>query len=188
MYHFLKVTVNGATVTVTPTDSQGDTFDAQTYNFDSDTTAPSAPGGLASTRSASTKVALTWTAATDNIGVYAYDVYRNGVYLATTTAPATGYTDATAIAGQGYTYQVAARDLAGNTATAGITVNGGGSGDTTPPTAPTGLGGGATGPTGLSLPGARRPTTSASPATRSCAAGYRSRRSAGPPPRGTTPG
>jgi chitodextrinase len=46
---------------------------------------------------------------------------------------------------------VASRDLAGNTATAGITVGGSGSGDTTPPTAPTGLGGGATGPTGLSL-------------------------------------
>ncbi len=33
VYHFLKVTVNGAQVTVTPTDSTGRTFDVQTYTF-----------------------------------------------------------------------------------------------------------------------------------------------------------
>lgn len=33
VYHFLKVTVSGHTVTVTPTDSLGDTFDVQTYTF-----------------------------------------------------------------------------------------------------------------------------------------------------------
>jgi hypothetical protein len=33
VYHFLKVTVNGTSVTVTPTDSLGRTFDVQTYNF-----------------------------------------------------------------------------------------------------------------------------------------------------------
>ncbi|MGZ4589809.1 MAG: metallophosphoesterase [Actinomycetes bacterium] len=33
VYHFLKVTVNGSQVTVTPTDSTGRTFDVQTYTF-----------------------------------------------------------------------------------------------------------------------------------------------------------
>jgi hypothetical protein len=33
VFHFLLVTVNGSTVTVTPTDEQGRTFDVQTYNF-----------------------------------------------------------------------------------------------------------------------------------------------------------
>ena len=33
VYHFLKVTVNGKQVTVTPTDSTGRTFDVQTYSF-----------------------------------------------------------------------------------------------------------------------------------------------------------
>jgi chitodextrinase len=33
LYHFLKVSVNGTAVTVTPTDSNGRTFDEQTYNF-----------------------------------------------------------------------------------------------------------------------------------------------------------
>ena len=33
VYHFLKVTVGSSSVTVTPTDSLGNTFDIQTYNF-----------------------------------------------------------------------------------------------------------------------------------------------------------
>jgi hypothetical protein len=33
VYHYLLVTVNGASVTVTPTDSTGQTFDTKTYNF-----------------------------------------------------------------------------------------------------------------------------------------------------------
>ena len=33
VYHFLKVTVNGKAVTVTPTDENGNPFDVQTYNF-----------------------------------------------------------------------------------------------------------------------------------------------------------
>jgi len=33
VYHFLLVSVNGSTVTVTPTDELGQTFDVQTYNF-----------------------------------------------------------------------------------------------------------------------------------------------------------
>ncbi|OLB75398.1 MAG: hypothetical protein AUI14_21110 [Actinobacteria bacterium 13_2_20CM_2_71_6] len=115
VYHFLKVSVSGSTVTVTPTDSQGNTFDVRTYNFGADASAPSAPGNLTATQPTSTKVALSWSAATDNVGVSAYDVYRNDVYLATTAPDVTGYTDATAIAGAGYTYKVVARDLAGNT-------------------------------------------------------------------------
>jgi hypothetical protein len=35
VYHFIKVAVSGTTVTVTPTDSLGRTFDVQTYNFPS---------------------------------------------------------------------------------------------------------------------------------------------------------
>jgi hypothetical protein len=34
VFHFLKVTVDGSTVTVAPTDSLGRTFDVKTYNFD----------------------------------------------------------------------------------------------------------------------------------------------------------
>jgi hypothetical protein len=128
VYHFLKVTVNDTDVTVTPTDSTGTVFDPMTYHFAADTTPPSAPGSLAATQAASGAVTLTWTAATDNLGVSAYDVYRDGTYLAT-VSPGTGsvttYTDSIATSGTAYTYQVAARDLAGNMASASVQVNGG---------------------------------------------------------------
>jgi hypothetical protein len=125
IYHFLKVTVNGTTVTVTPTDSQGHTFDPMTYNFAADTTPPSAPGSLTASQNGSDAVTLTWSEATDNIGVSAYDIYRNGTYLATVAPGVTSYTDSTATSGTGYTYLVNARDLAGNTTGASVNVNGG---------------------------------------------------------------
>jgi chitodextrinase len=149
VYHFLKVTVNGTSVQVTPVSSAGGIFDQQTYNFAPDSTPPAAPGNLAAS-SSSTKNVLTWTAASDNVGVSAYDVYRNGSYLATVGPTVTGYTDKTATAGTGYTYQVAARDLAGNATRASVSVNGG-STDTAPPAAPANLTATATGPTAVSL-------------------------------------
>src|SRR5207244_12402431 len=33
IYHYLRVMVDGASVTVTPTDENGATFDVQTYNY-----------------------------------------------------------------------------------------------------------------------------------------------------------
>jgi fibronectin type 3 domain-containing protein len=149
VYHFLKVTVNGATVIVTPVNAAGGIFDAHAYNFAPDTVPPSAPASLAAT-AGSTKNVLTWSAASDNIGVVAYDVYRNGTYLATVATPTTSYTDKTATPGLGYAYQVAARDLAGNTTTATVNVNGGPS-DTTPPTAPGNLAATVTGATTIAL-------------------------------------
>jgi chitodextrinase len=148
VYHFLKVTVTGSAVTVAPTDATGHAFDVQSYNFAPDSTPPSAPGNLTATTG--TKNVLTWTAAADNVGVSAYDVYRDATYLATAGPGATSYTDSAATAGTGYTYRVAARDLAGNTATASVGVNGGAS-DTTPPSAPAGLTAAATGPATVSL-------------------------------------
>jgi chitodextrinase len=151
VYHFLKVTVSGSTLTVAPTDSQGRVFDPQTYHFGTDATAPTAPGALAATLSSSTRARLTWAAATDATGVHAYDIYRNGAYLATTSPTVTGYSDATVIAGAGYDYRVAARDLAGNATSATVSVNGGGATDTTPPTTPGGASTTVTGPTTASL-------------------------------------
>ena len=54
VFHFLKVTVNGTSVTVTPTDENGRTFDSQTYNFPSkpNTVIDSGPGPLSNSTSA----------------------------------------------------------------------------------------------------------------------------------------
>jgi hypothetical protein len=43
VFHFLKVTVNGSTVTVAPTDSQGRTFDVRTYDFGGGSPPPPPP-------------------------------------------------------------------------------------------------------------------------------------------------
>jgi chitodextrinase len=149
IHHFLKVTVDGRRVTVAPTDSLGGTFDVQTYDFGTDSTPPSPPTNLAASQPTATSTTLTWSAATDNVGVSAYDVYRNGTYLATTTPAVRTYTDTSAVAGTGYTYRVESRDLADNTAGAALTV-GGGTTDTQPPSTPV-VTGTATGPTTASL-------------------------------------
>ena len=83
-----------------------------------DTTAPTAPTGLTisattSTATQSTEVALSWNAATDNVGVAGYNVYRNGQLLSTSTrVSATSYTDY--VPAGAYTYAVTAYDAAQN--------------------------------------------------------------------------
>jgi fibronectin type 3 domain-containing protein len=134
VFHFLKVTVDGSRVTVAPTDSLGRTFDIQTYDFGTDSTAPTPATNLVLTQPTTTSNRITWSSATDDTGVSAYDIYRNGTYLATTTPAVRTYTDAGTTAGAAYTYRVESRDLAGNTAAAAVST--GGTVDTTPPSAP----------------------------------------------------
>jgi chitodextrinase len=77
-----------------------------------DTQAPTAPTNLQATASGLMRVDLSWNASSDNVGVTGYEVYRGGTLVATTTIP--GYTDSSVAAGGTYTYQVKARDAAGN--------------------------------------------------------------------------
>lgn len=140
VFHFLKVSVNGDQVTVTPTDSTGQVFDQQTYTFDPsipDTTPPSRPTGLEATAVSGSEVALSWNASTDNVGVTGYDIFRNGAKLASVGATSS-YRDTTAKPVTSYSYTVVARDGAGNASAASaaalvITP------DSSAPTAPTGL-------------------------------------------------
>ena len=78
----------------------------------SDTTKPTAPGSLAATAS-SGQVALSWTAATDNVGVTGYKVYRGGTEIAS-LGTVTSYTDTTVAGSTTYSYTVRAVDAAGN--------------------------------------------------------------------------
>jgi glucose/arabinose dehydrogenase/PKD repeat protein len=80
----------------------------------SDTQAPSTPSGLAIAPVSSTELQLSWTAATDNVGVTGYDIYRNGKLLTTIDA-GTGYRDSGLSPSTEYGYQIRARDAAGNT-------------------------------------------------------------------------
>jgi len=114
-----------------------------------DTTAPSTPTGLMATNG-NQSVGLTWTAATDNVGVTGYTVYRNGLVVATVSGTTHGYTDSGVTSATAYTYKVDAFDAAGNHSSQSAPVN-----DTTPdwtaPTAPIGLTAAATGPTQVNL-------------------------------------
>lgn len=77
-----------------------------------DTTAPSAPTGLAAGTVTSSSVSLSWAASTDNVGVTGYQVFRDGVQTGTSTT--TSYTDTSAAPNTTYNYLVRAYDAAGN--------------------------------------------------------------------------
>lgn len=102
-----------------------------------DTSPPSSPGTPTAGTVTSTCVSLSWSPATDNVGVVAYDVYRGTVLAGTTTTTSIqvcGLTPSTS-----YTFTVRARDAAGNTspASAGVTVTTRApEPDTVPPTVP----------------------------------------------------
>ena len=102
--------------------ADGITFDARegvrkpelvlTYD-PADRVSPAAPTSLTATAPSFDRVNLSWTAATDNVGVTGYDIYRNGNLLAT-TGPETTFSDLTVTGNTTYTYEVRARDQAQN--------------------------------------------------------------------------
>ncbi len=77
-----------------------------------DTTPPSAPSGLSASAPAADRVDLTWTAATDDVAVTGYRIFRDGAQVAATGS--TFYVDATVLPGRTYSYSVVAVDAAGN--------------------------------------------------------------------------
>ncbi|WP_235023702.1 cellulase family glycosylhydrolase [Streptomyces sp. WAC05374] len=79
-----------------------------------DTTAPTAPAGLTGTGRTPTTVSLSWTAATDNVRVTGYDVYRGTTRVNAAPVTGTAYTDTGLAPATAYSYTVRARDAAGN--------------------------------------------------------------------------
>jgi chitodextrinase len=108
-----------------------------------DTSAPSAPTGLAAGSPTASSIRLDWNASSDDVGVAGYRVYRGSTQVATTTATAatvTGLAPSTV-----YRFTVRAVDAAGNLSSASnrVTVSttaasggDGGSGATPPSYAP----------------------------------------------------
>jgi endonuclease I/chitodextrinase len=97
------------------------TVNGSTSVFVPDTQVPTEPTNLISTSTTSSKVSLSWTASTDNVGVTSYDVYVNGSLNTSVTgivATISGLTASTA-----YSFYVIARDAAGNSSNASNTVN-----------------------------------------------------------------
>ncbi|MFV8370559.1 endonuclease [Flavobacterium sp. LB2R40] len=87
-----------------------------------DTVAPTAATNLTVTATTSNSATLTWTAATDNVGVTGYDLYVNGGLKTTVTgltATVTGLAAATT-----YSFYSIARDAERNSSVASTTVQG----------------------------------------------------------------
>jgi chitodextrinase len=87
-----------------------------------DIQAPAAPTNLTSPAKTANSVSLSWSAATDNVGVAGYQVLRDGTAAGTTTS--TSFTVTGLNAATAYTFTVRAFDAAGNysAASAPVTV------------------------------------------------------------------
>jgi len=82
------------------------------FSIGSDTTAPTAPTGLAVTNATSSGLTLSWNASSDNVGVTGYGVYRNGTIAGT---PGNASFSFSALpCNTTSTYEVDAVDAAGN--------------------------------------------------------------------------
>jgi len=111
-----------------------------------DTTAPSAPAAAYAADHPSDSggsIDLSWAAATDDIAVTGYRLYRGtspGVYGTPITLPtaATAFTDTTAVTGTRYYYAITALDAAGNEGARSPEASAV-SADDVPPAAPSGL-------------------------------------------------
>jgi hypothetical protein len=82
---------------------------------DVDETPPSVPtqlNGTVQTSTSATSIVLNWADSTDDVGVSAYIVNRDGVAIGSVTNSA--YTDGDVTAGSSYEYTVVATDAAGN--------------------------------------------------------------------------
>jgi chitinase len=96
-------------------------FALEVYGSQADNQAPTAPANLRSTAVASTSATLAWNASTDNVAVTGYDVYKDGVFVATATG--TTYTATGLAEGATFTFTVKAKDAAGNSSAASNSVS-----------------------------------------------------------------
>jgi len=79
-----------------------------------DTQPPSTPSVTAGSASGPNQVNLTWSTATDNVGVTGYQVFRNNTLIANTSSAALTFSDFTPSAASTYSYTVRAFDAASN--------------------------------------------------------------------------
>ena len=116
-----------------------------------DVTPPTVPTNVVATAASSSQISVNWTAATDNVAVSGYNVFRNGIQIASPSA--TSYQDSGLTPSTPYTYTIAARDAAGNVSAqsspASATTQA--TPDTVPPTAPAGVGATGVSVSGISL-------------------------------------
>jgi chitodextrinase len=115
-----------------------------------DTDAPSAPANVVASSRTSTSIALTWSAAFDDVSVAGYGLYKAGALVGTSASTTWIYSGLTC--GTSYTLAVDAYDAAGNRSPkTTVMVSTTTCPDTTPPSTPTGLAASNVTQTGLTL-------------------------------------
>ena len=77
-----------------------------------DTQPPTVPANLTASAVSSSQINLSWSAASDNVGVTGYALYRNNAFLKDVSGTSTS--DTGLAAATSYSYYVRARDAAGN--------------------------------------------------------------------------
>ncbi|UXH80137.1 glycosyl hydrolase family 18 protein [Roseateles amylovorans] len=105
-----------------------------------DTTAPTVPSGLSSSNITTSSITLSWGASSDaGSGVANYELLRGGTLIASPTT--TSYTDTGLAAATSYSYQVRAKDKAGNASglSATLLTSTASGACTAPPATPSGL-------------------------------------------------
>jgi hypothetical protein len=91
------------------------------WNPTADSQAPTAPANLVSSTKTTTTISLSWTGSTDNTAVTGYNVYMNGALKTTVTGLTTAITGLTA--STAYSFNVKAKDAAGNISATSNTLN-----------------------------------------------------------------
>ncbi len=105
-----------------------------------DTSAPTSPLFPVASNVTASSVTVSWLAASDNVGVTGYGVYRGTTRLATIVEPMLSYTFTNLACNTGFTFGVDAFDAAGNTsAKSTVSATTSACPDTVKPSAPSGL-------------------------------------------------
>ena len=112
---------------------------AATTTSSADTVSPSSPALSASP--GGEQVALSWSGATDNVGVTRYEVWKDSSHVTSLDAAARSYTVLGLVAGQTHNFRVVAYDAAGNYANSNTVAAAALARTTTPPPPPPPSGG-----------------------------------------------
>lgn len=107
---------------------QARAYDANNFtndqiNISVDNQPPTAPTGFTGLTISETQINLSWNTSTDNIGVFGYDLYRDGLKINSSLITTTSYEDKGLVAGTTHSYFVKAIDGQGNTSPASDTIS-----------------------------------------------------------------
>ncbi|WP_163508280.1 PQQ-dependent sugar dehydrogenase [Fodinicola acaciae] len=137
-----RLNAGNNTIRATATTANGGpNLDRLTVSGAADSQPPTTPGTTSCSDIGENQLTLHWGAATDNVGVVAYDIYEHGNKLAEAAGNATSQVLNGLTPNTTYTLAVTARDAAGNAspATTPLQCKTLPSSDTTPPSAPENL-------------------------------------------------